>query len=246
MYVLSQSTSSLPSIQSHHPVLLHRSMLHVRPFHNLPNPPGHPAEICDGKIRPSLVRRRREIHFYHPPGMARNFGDGRIIFLPDRVCKKTSPEDDESCHDMSVMIFVVYIVFYYIVHLRKGGASCHPEKNIIKTYSLSLWPIGHRIRLSCIHVTRAASASSKACILAVVSWRSSIDNSSSWSPWQFHPTKWCQKCSDDRWYERCLMVCDVVVPRVEHLTLHSLKCLFSTGEIHKDRQWGDQVGQWEF
>ena len=32
------------------------------------------------------------------------------------------------------------------------------------------------------------------------------------------------------------MVCDVVVPRVEHLTLHSLKRLFSTGEIHKDRQ----------
>ena len=132
MYVLSQSTSSLPSIQSHHPVLLHRSMLHVRPFHNLPNPPGHPAEICDGKIRPSLVRRRREIHFYHPPGMARNFGDGRIIFLPDRVCKKTSPEDDESCHDMSVMILVVYIVFYYNFHLRKGGASCHPEKTLSK------------------------------------------------------------------------------------------------------------------
>ena len=100
--------------------------------------------------------------------MARNFGDGRIIFLPDRVCKKTSPEDDESCHDMSVMILVVYIVFYYNFHLRKGGASCHPEKNVIKTYSFSLWLV-HPHALSCIHVTRAASASSKACILAVVS-----------------------------------------------------------------------------
>lgn len=82
IYIVRQSTSSLPSIQLHHPVLLHRSTLHVRPFHNLPNPTGHPAEICDGKIRPSLVRRRREIHFYHPPGMARHFGDGCIFNGP--------------------------------------------------------------------------------------------------------------------------------------------------------------------
>ena len=118
-YVLSQSTSSLPSIQSHHPVLLHRSTLHARPFHNLPNPPGHPAEICDGKIRPSLVRRRREIHFYHPPGMARNFGDGCIFNGP---CVPKNPEDDESCHDMSVMIFVVYILCLITLYIWEKGA----------------------------------------------------------------------------------------------------------------------------